>query len=163
MYESCENSAWTSATNTFWCLKKEIKILISRVYRTMEISCIIVYNIIKILTLYLKKEDCQRKTLFPDSLRLWPEREKINLPSNNGDEVELFWLWKQKMVDISLVSGVRNRRKNSWKHGKNSKKTTRRATLICYLENICRAACTNLPTYLAALSKMNLTLMDRWR
>ena len=110
MYESCENSAWTSATNTFWCLKKEIKILISRVYRTMEISCIIVYNIIKILTLYLKKEDCQRKTLFPDSLRLWPEREKINLPSNNGDEVELFWLWKQKMVDISLVSRVRTRR-----------------------------------------------------
>ena len=153
MYESCENSAWTSATNTFWCLKKEIKILISRVYRTMEISCIIVYNIIKILTLYLKKEDCQRKTLFPDSLRLWPEREKINLPSNNGDEVELFWLWKQKRVDISLVSGVRNRRKNSWKHGKNIKKTTRRATSAIW------RIFAELNNPKGALSKVNLTSM----
>ena len=155
MYESGENSAWTSATNTFWCLKKEIKILISRVYRTMEISCIIVYNIIKILTLYLKKEDCQRKTLFPDSLRLWPEREKINLPSNNGDEVELFWLWKQKMVDISLVSGVRNRRKNSWKHGKNSKKTTRRA-----ISSIWKSYIEELNNSKRALLKMNLTSME---
>ena len=32
------------------------------------------------------------------------------------------------MADISLVSRVRTRRKNSQKHGKNSKKTTRRAT-----------------------------------
>ena len=34
----------------------------------------------------------------------------------------------EKMADISLVSRVRTRRKNSYKHGKNSKKTTRRAT-----------------------------------
>ena len=35
---------------------------------------------------------------------------------------------KTKMADISLLSRVRTRRNNSSKHGKNSKKTTRRAT-----------------------------------
>ena len=35
-----------------------------------------------------------------------------------------------KMAVISLVSSVRTRRKNSKKHGKNSKKTTRRATSV---------------------------------
>ena len=34
---------------------------------------------------------------------------------------------KTKMADISLVSRVRTRLNNSWKHGKNSKKTTWRA------------------------------------
>ena len=58
------------------------------------------------------------------------------------------------MADISLVSRVRTRRKNSLKHGKNSKKTTRRATsaiwrIFAELNNPKRA-----------LSKMNLTSME---
>ena len=61
-----------------------------------------------------------------------PLQVKAPLPRKPGDEVELFWLWKKKMADISLVSRVRTtagtRQNNSWKHGKNSKKTTRRAT-----------------------------------
>ena len=61
------------------------------------------------------------------------------------------------MADISLVSRVRTRRNNSEKHGKNSEKTTRRATsaiwrIFAELNNPKRA-----------LSKMNLTSMDRWR
>ena len=58
------------------------------------------------------------------------------------------------MADISLVSRVRTRRNNSLKHGKNSKKTTRRATsavwrIFAELNNPERA-----------LSKMNLTSME---
>ena len=58
------------------------------------------------------------------------------------------------MVEISLVSRVRTRRKSGSKHGKNSKKTTRRATsaiwrMFAELNNPKRA-----------LSKMNLTSMD---
>ena len=61
-----------------------------------------------------------------------PLQVKVPLSRRPGDEVELFWLWKKKMADISLVSRVRTtaetRRSNSYKHSKNSKKTTRRAT-----------------------------------
>ena len=58
---------------------------------------------------------------------------------------------------LSLFSRVRTRGNNSSKHGKNSKKTTRRATstiweIVAELNNPKRA-----------LSKMNLTWMDRWR
>ena len=60
-----------------------------------------------------------------------PLQVEAPLPRRPGNEVELFWLWK-KMADISLLSRVRTtagtRRNNSWKRGKNSKKTTRRAT-----------------------------------
>ena len=61
-----------------------------------------------------------------------PLQVKVPLSRRPGDEVELFWLWKKKKADISLVSRVRTtaetRRSNSYKHSKNSKKTTRRAT-----------------------------------
>ena len=61
---------------------------------------------------------------------------------------------KTKTTDISLVSRVRTRRNNDLKHGKNSKKTTRRATFAIWrifaeLNNLKRA-----------LSKMNLTSME---
>ena len=60
-----------------------------------------------------------------------PLQVKAPLPRRPGDEVDLFWLWK-KMAGISLVSRVRTvagpRRNDSKKHGKNSKKTNRRAT-----------------------------------
>ena len=61
------------------------------------------------------------------------------------------------MADISFVSRVRNRENNSQKHGKNSKKTTRRATSTTWriFEEL------NNPK--RALSKINLTSMDRWR
>ena len=45
---------------------------------------------------------------------------------------------KTKMADISLASRVRTSRNNSEKHGKNSKKTTLRATFAIW-ENIWRA------------------------
>ena len=38
------------------------------------------------------------------------------------------------MANISLVSRVRTRRQNSLKHGKNNKKTTRRATSAIFAE-----------------------------
>ena len=62
-----------------------------------------------------------------------------------------------KMADISFVSRVRTRRNNSSKHGKKGKKTSRRATsaiwrIFAELNNPKRA-----------LSKTNLTSMDRWR
>ena len=58
---------------------------------------------------------------------------------NSTEDKRAFWrmltsadrvvlVLKTKMADISLVSRVRTRLNNSWKHGKNSKKTTRRAT-----------------------------------
>ena len=61
---------------------------------------------------------------------------------------------KTKMADIALVSRVRSRRNHSLKHGKNSKKTTRRATFAIWrifgeLNNPKRV-----------LSKMNLTSME---
>ena len=61
------------------------------------------------------------------------------------------------MADTSLISIVRTRRKNSSKHGKNSKKTTRKATFAIWRI----FAELNDPN--RALSKMNLTSMDRWR
>ena len=61
---------------------------------------------------------------------------------------------KTKKVDISLISRVRTRRNNSYKHGKNSKKTTRRVTsaiwrIFAELNNPKRA-----------LPKMNLTSIE---
>ena len=61
------------------------------------------------------------------------------------------------MAHISLVSRVRTRRKNGKKHGKNSKKTTRRATSAIW------RIFAELDKPKRALSKMNLTSMDRWR
>ena len=45
-----------------------------------------------------------------------------------GLRLSFFGCELKKMADSSLVSRVRTRRKNSYKHGKNSNKTTRRAT-----------------------------------
>ena len=61
---------------------------------------------------------------------------------------------KTKMADISLVPRVKTRRDNSQKHGKNSKKTTRRAASA----NWRIFAELNKPE--RALSKMNLTSME---
>ena len=61
------------------------------------------------------------------------------------------------MADTSLISIVRTRRKNSSKHGKNSKKTTRKATFAIW------RIFAELNNPKRALSKMNLTSMDRWR
>ena len=58
---------------------------------------------------------------------------------------------KTKTTDISLVSRVRPRRNNS---GKNSKKTTRRATFAIW------RIFSELNNPKCALSKMNLTLID---
>ena len=58
------------------------------------------------------------------------------------------------MADISLVSRVRSRRNNSYKHGKNSKKTTERATTAIWRI----FAEFNNPE--RALSKMNLASME---
>ena len=60
---------------------------------------------------------------------------------------------KTKMADISLVSRVRTRRNNSQKHGKNSKKTTRRATPAIW------KTFAELNNPKQALSKLNLTSM----
>ena len=68
---------------------------------------------------------------------------------------------KTKMVDTSLVSRVRttagNRRNNGKKRSKNNKKTTRRATAAIWRKFA------ELDKPKRALSKMNLTSMDRWR
>ena len=61
------------------------------------------------------------------------------------------------MTDTSPISIVITRRKNSQKHGKNSKKTTRRATSAIW------RIFAELNDPKRALSKMNLTSMDRWR
>ena len=58
------------------------------------------------------------------------------------------------MADTSLISIVRTRRKNSSKHGKNSKKTTRRATSAIW------RTFAELNNPRSALSKMNLTSME---
>ena len=84
----------------------------------------------------------------------------------NDVKMQRFCRWRQgwvvlvvetKMADISLVSRVRTRQNNSLKYGKNSKKTNRRATsavwrIFAELNNPKRA-----------ISKMNLTSMDRLR
>ena len=61
-----------------------------------------------------------------------PLQVKALLPRRPGDEVDLFIGCEKKMADISLVSRVRTAagtgRNDSKKHGKNNKKTTRRAT-----------------------------------
>ena len=62
------------------------------------------------------------------------------------------------MADISLVSRVRTRRKSSLKDGKNSKKTTGRAVTSAIWRIFAELAKPK-----RALSKMNLTSMDRWR
>ena len=63
------------------------------------------------------------------STRKWrqkcsPLQVKAPLLRRPGDEVELFWLWKKKMAEISIVSRARTtagtRQNNSWKQGKNS-------------------------------------------
>ena len=61
------------------------------------------------------------------------------------------------MAVISLVSRVRTRRKHSLKHGKNSMMTTRRATSAIWI------IFAELDKPKCAVSKMNLTLMERWR
>ena len=61
---------------------------------------------------------------------------------------------KTKMADISLVSRERTRRNNGKKHGKNSKKTTPRATSAIW------RIFAELNNPKGALSKMNLTLME---
>ena len=58
------------------------------------------------------------------------------------------------MADILLVSRVRTRRNNSLKHGKNSKKTTQRATSAFWRIFV------ELNNPKRALSKMNLTSME---
>ena len=68
---------------------------------------------------------------------------------------------KTKMENTSLVSRVRTtagtRRNNGWKHSKNSKKTTRRATSAIW------RIFAELDKPKRTLSKMNWTSMDRWR
>ena len=61
---------------------------------------------------------------------------------------------KTKLADISLVSRVRPRRNHSLKHGKNSKKTTRRATFAIW------RIFADLNNPKRELSKMNLTSME---
>ena len=58
------------------------------------------------------------------------------------------------MADISLVSRVRTRQNNSQKHGKNSKKTTRRATSAIW------RIFAELNNPIRVLLKMNLTFME---
>ena len=58
------------------------------------------------------------------------------------------------MANISLVSRVRTRLKNSKKRGKNSKKTTRRAAFAIW------RIFAKLDKPKRALLKMNLALMD---
>ena len=61
---------------------------------------------------------------------------------------------KTKMADISLVSRERSRRNNGKKHGKNSKKTTPRATSAIW------RIFAELNNPKGAPSKMNLTSME---
>ena len=90
-----------------------------------------------------------------------PLQVKALLPRRPGDEVKLFLAVKKKMANISLVSRAKSaagtRRNDSKKHGKNSKKTTRRATSAIW------RIFAELDKPKRTLSKMNLTSMDRWR
>ena len=75
-----------------------------------------------------------------------------------GTMLSCFGCELKKMADISLVSRVRTtagtRRNNNWKHGKNSKKTTRRATSAIWriFMDLDKPKC--------KLSKINLTSMQ---
>ena len=75
-----------------------------------------------------------------------------------GDEVELFLAVKKIMANISLVSRAKTaagtRRNDSKKHGKNSKKTTRKATAAIW------KIFAGLDKPKRTLSKMNLTSMQ---
>ena len=62
---------------------------------------------------------------------------RIQLPSA-PDKDELFWLWKQKMADISLVLRVRTRQNNSKKTLQEQQEDNYKGD-ICYLENMCEA------------------------
>ena len=71
-----------------------------------------------------------------------------------GNEAELFWLWKIKMADTSLVSRVKTTAGTRRNNSKNSKKTTRRAASAIW------RIFAELDKPKRKLSKINLTSMQ---